>query len=440
MPRVFINKLSARFVATAPAGMHADGGGLYLQVTPSGARSWIFRYARGTTTSASGRARPKTRDMGLGPVHTVSLAQARESALAARQLLRTGLDPITHRRAAHAIAAGIPTFKAAALDYIETHRKAWTNAKHADQWTNTLTTYAFPHIGEKRVDHIETDDLLTILKPLWTAKTETATRLRQRIESVLDACTAKKQRSGDNPARWKGHLDTLLPKPSDVAQVKHHPAMPYKELPAFIKKLRANPSVSARALEFLILTASRTGPIIQANHPEIARHEDFGVLWTVPAAHMKSGKKSGEPHYVPVTPAMQRVLDATPVEERNAALFPGGRHSHLSNGAMDQLLDGMGYGQYTVHGFRSSFKDWASEQTEIANEVSEGVLAHTIKSKVEAAYRRGPMLQRRRDLLDAWCAFLDGKAVKPSRGRDAPSASQSKRRSRTLPSAKRHRS
>lgn len=384
-----LNRLSARRVATVTdAGYYADGGGLYLQVTAAGSKSWIFRFAR----------HGKTRDMGLGPTHTVGLADARVGAALARKALLDGIDPLDARKAALAAKAGIVTFAEASAEYIAEQAKGWTNAKHADQWTNTLETYAMPTIGTKPVDAVDTNDVLAILRPIWETKTETATRVRQRIEAVLDAQYAARHWDRMNPARWRAHLDKLLPKPSKVRAVQHFAAMPYPELPAFMAELRANSYTAARALEFLILTAARTNMVSKACWPEIA-----GDLWIVPAARMKAGRE----HQVPLSRAALALLESLPRIKGSVAIFRGDRglKAHMSNAAMDALLERMGYAHVTVHGFRSTFKDWAAEQTDFPNEVSESALAHVVKDKTEAAYRRGALLKKRRQLMEAWADF-----------------------------------
>lgn len=385
-----LNRLSARRVATVTgAGYHADGGGLYLQMTASGSKSWIFRYTRAG----------KTRDMGLGPLHIVSLAEARSAAAEARKALLQGIDPLDARRSAAAAREGIPTFAEAASDYIESQRAGWTNPKHAAQWTTTLATYAEPTIGAKPIDAVTTTDLLAILQPIWETKTETATRVRQRVEAVLDAEYARRHWDRQNPARWRGHLDKLLPKPSRVRKVRHFPALPYDDAPAFTAKLRADTGIAARALELLILTAARTNMVTKARRPEV-----HGDLWTVPAERMKSKVQ----HQVPLVPEAQALLAALPVIAGSDYLFHGDRKlkAHLSNGAMDALLERMGYAHITVHGFRSTFKDWAAEQTDFPNEVSEAALAHVVEDKTEAAYRRGALLDKRRQLMEAWASYL----------------------------------
>lgn len=390
-----LNRLTARAVQTAKPGKYADGGGLWLQVTPAGVKSWVFRFARGGAE----------RFMGLGPVHAVSLAQARSKAQDARATLAAGRDPLAARAVAQEAAAAIPTFWDAAVDYIAEQRPAWTNPKHADQWTNTLLTYAKPTIGALRIDEIETEHVLQVLRPIWATKTETATRVRQRIEAILDAAAAKKQRPGENPARWRGHLAKLLPKPSKVRTVQHFAALPYAEAPAFMAQLREQSGTAARALQFLILTAARTSMVTGAWRAEVK-----GKDWHVPAGRMKAGRA----FTVPLSQAALDVIAAQPTE-KGLGLFPGDRGSkpHLSNAAMDALLERMGFDAYTVHGFRSTFRDWAAETTSFPNEVIEMALAHVIKDKTEAAYRRGDLLAKRRELMEAWAGFVMGEASAP---------------------------
>lgn len=385
MPRQ-LNRLSARTVATAKPGKHADGGGLWLQVTPTGAKSWVFRFQRGGVEQF----------MGLGPTHTVTLAQARQDAQAARLALRDGIDPQAQRRAARAAQAGVPTFKAAALAYIDEQTPGWRNPKHAAQWGSTLETYAYPTIGAKPVNEITTEHVVAILQPIWKAKTETATRVRGRIESVLDAAKVKGHRDGENPARWRGHLDKLFPTPRKVTAVEHFPALPYAQAPKFMKALRREDGTAARALEFLILNAARTGMVTLADP-----HEIHGNAWHVPGPHMKGGR----PFRVPLSKAALALLKSLP-RAKDAGIFPGPRRPHLSNGAMDALLERMGYAHVTVHGFRSTFRDWAAETTNYPRELAEAALAHVLKDKTEAAYQRGDLFEKRRELMQAWADYL----------------------------------
>lgn len=379
-----INRLTARRVATVTEpGYHPDGGGLYLQVTASGAKSWVYRY----------RFEGRRPEMGLGPLHVVGLADAREAADAARKMVLAGQDPLAGRRAAAVASAGIPTFWEAAEAYIEERRAGWSNPKHAGQWTSTLETYAKPVLGGMRVDRIETDHVLAVLRPIWTTKTETASRVRQRMEAVLDAATVHKKRAGENPARWRGHLAMILPKPTAVTKVENFAALPYGELPAFMAALRKRHGEAARALEFTILTAARTGMTLGAVAAEI----DLQVgTWTVPGDRMKAKVE----HTIPLPPAALALAKA---RMQRALLFLNDLTGEpLSENAMLALLKRMGFGHITVHGFRSTFKDWASETTDFPDDLSEAALAHQIRDKAKAAYKRGTMLAKRRDLMAAW--------------------------------------
>jgi len=395
MPRA-ANKLSPLTVTkTTKPGLYADGGGLYLQITSAGVKSWLFRYMRAG----------KARGMGLGPTHTIGLADARARALNCRRLLIDGTDPIDARDAERAAkrldeAAGM-TFKQCSEKYIEAHRAGWKNAKHADQWTNTLTTYADPVFGSKAVSAIDTTLVMKVLQPIWTTKTETASRLRGRIESVLDWATVRGYRSGENPARLKGHLDTLLPKRSRVQKVKHHPALLYADLPKFMKTLQSQEGTAARALEFLILTATRTNEVIGATWPEVDLNEG---VWTVPAERMKMGKE----HRVPLSARAIALAKAQEDVKRGDYVFPGARDKKpLSNMAMLQLLERMKRDDITVHGFRSTFRDWAGETTNYPREVCEAALAHGIKDKAEAAYARGDLFVKRTALMQDWETYCD---------------------------------
>jgi integrase len=381
-------------VLAAPEGLHCDGGGLYLRVTRGADgslnRAWLYRFA------STGRERW----MGLGAYPDVTLKEAREQADDARRLRRRGIDPINDRReakVAEAIAtAKQTTFATAAHGYIRSHGPGWRNAKHAGQWTSTLATYAFPLFGHLPVRSIDTELVLKALEPIWTAKPETASRVRGRIESVLDWAKARKMRDGENPAHWRGHLDKLLPKRSKVRKVEHHAALPFDALPEFIGRLNTQQGVAARALVFTILTAARTGETIGAKWDEI----DLGAkVWTIPAGRMKAGKE----HRVPLAPAAIAILAAE--RRENDYLFPGSRGAGLSNMSFLMLLRRMGCGDLTAHGFRSSFRDWAAERTNFAREVAEAALAHTLPDKVEAAYRRSDLFDKRRRLMEAWARF-----------------------------------
>jgi integrase len=396
MPRT-INRLSQLAVAkTTKPGLYSDGGGLYLQITSAGVKSWLFRYMRAG----------KARGMGLGPLHTIGIAEARALALDCRRLLLDGIDPIDARnaeRAAKGIAEGDEiTFQHCAEKYIEAHRTGWKNAKHAEQWTNTLTTYAYPVFDSLSVAAIDTTRVMKVLEPIWTTKTETASRLRGRIESVLDWATVRGYRSGENPARLKGHLDTLLPKRSRVQKVTHHPALPYADLSAFMIKLRAQEGIAARALEILILTATRTNEVIGATWSEFDLNEG---VWAIPAERMKMRKE----HRVPLSARAITLVKAQQEVTRGDYVFPGARDKKpLSNMAMLQLLERMKRDDITVHGFRSTFRDWAGETTHYPREVCEAALAHGIKDKAEAAYARGDLFVKRAALMQEWDKYCGG--------------------------------
>lgn len=384
-----MGKLTARKVQTAGPGKHEDGDGLRLVVSPSGGRKWVLR------VTVDG----KRRELGLGSYPTVSLSDARDKAQESRKAVAQGLDPVVTRARK---PTGLPTFEASAEQYIAAHSPGWRNEKHLYQWNQSLGTFVYPLIGTKTIDQIVTEDVLKVLQPIWTTKTETASRVQGRIERVLDWATARKFRTGENPARWKGHLDTLLPSPRKVKRVTHYPAMPYTDVPEFMTELYAKPGVSALALRLLILTACRTGEVIRATWSEI--DQDSGV-WTIPPVRMKMERE----HRVPLTEAALLVLKALPRVEGNPYLFPGAKNEKpISNMALLQLMRGMDYGvggtrgAYVPHGFRSSFRDWAGEVSSFPRDVCEMALAHAIESRVEAAYRRGDLFEKRRKMMEEW--------------------------------------
>jgi len=376
-------------------GMYADGLGLYLRVGPTGAKSWVFRYRVG-----NGR-----RDMGLGPLHTVTLADARVKAAECRRQRLDNSDPLQVRDAALLAAkledAKAMTFQNCAEAYISAHASGWRNAKHADQWRNTLASYAYPVFVNFPVQAIDTALIMKVLEPIWATKTETASRLRGRIECVLDWATVREFRRGENPARWRGHLENLLPKRQRVQKVEHHSALPYSEIGDFMTTLRAQEGAAARAFEFLILTATRTSETIGATWGEV----DFDAkVWTIPASRIKAGKE----HRVPLSPAALSILERMKNSGSGNHIFPGGRaNAGLSNMAMLKLLERIGRSDLTVHGFRSTFRDWVSERTNFPREVAEMALAHAISDKVEAAYRRGDLFEKRRKLMEAWSAYCN---------------------------------
>jgi len=358
----------------------------------------------------------RPRWMGLGPLALYGLQEARGKALDARRLRHEGIDPIETRRAnrlrERLEAAKAMTFKQCADSYIASHRAGWRNAKHAAQWEATLATYAYPAIGDLPVQEIDTGLVCKVLEPIWTAKPETAGRVRGRIEAILDWAKARDYRAGENPARWRGHLDKLLPARSKVAKVEHHAALPYAELPSFMADLRAEEGIAARALEFLILTAARTGETIGARWSEVNLAEK---IWLIPGERMKAGKA----HRVPLSAPALAILDKMQALRRQADrpsdqfVFPGRKAGKpLSNMAFMMLLRRMGRDDLTAHGFRSSFRDWISERTDTPAEIAEMALAHVVGSKVEAAYRRGDLLDRRRKLMAAWGEFCNEPADK----------------------------
>jgi integrase len=388
-----VHRLSAKAIEKAKApGYFCDGGGLYLQVSPTLSRSWIFRFSRAA----------KSREMGLGSARDVSLAEARAKASDARRQLVEGVDPIAARdgRKAHERLqkAGTITTRECWKKYIAAQRAGWRNAKHAEQWTNTLETYAGPIIGHLAVQDVDTGLVLRVLEPIWTEKPETASRLRGRLEHVFDYARVRGYRSGDNPARWRGHLQKLLPAALNRKGREHHAALPYDEVASFMEDLRAQGGTAARALEFLILNTSRTNEVIGAKPAEL----EFGKgTWTIPAARMKSGKE----HRVPLAP---RAIEIARAQPDGAFLFGGQKEgAPLSNMAMLELLRRMGREDLTVHGFRSTFRDWASECTSYPNEVCEMALAHAIGDKVEAAYRRGDLFEKRKRLMLEWANYCE---------------------------------
>jgi integrase len=379
-------------------GMYADGGGLYLRVTPEGARNWVLRFMLDR----------RPRWMGLGPLALYGLQDARAKALDARRKRHEGIDPIDARRVERARqrldAAKAITFKQCAEAYVTAHRAGWRNDKHAAQWSATLLSYAYPIIGALPVQAVDTGLVLKVLEPIWTVKPETASRLRGRLESILDFAKVREYRDGENPARWRGHLDKLLPARSKVREVEHHAALPYADLSAFLVALREQEGVAALALEFLILTAARTGEVIGAHLSEI---DLLDKNWTVPAARMKAHRE----HRVPLSARALAILDEMQVarhggDGRDTFVFPGRKPgTPLSNMAFLMLLRRMGLGSLTAHGFRATFKTWASERTSVQNQIVEASLAHVIGDKVEQAYRRGDLFEKRRRLMQQWATF-----------------------------------
>lgn len=396
MPKLVSNALTPLSVKNARPGRHADGGGLYLLVKPTGSRTWVYRFMLAG----------KTRDVGLGPAAgqgAGTLAQAREKANDLRKTVKGGVDPLAERlrEAAEARAAtqaaqiaGI-TFKAVAETYIATNEASWRNDKHRQQWHNTLATYVYPEIGDLPVADIATAHVLKILEPIWKDKPETASRIRGRIETVLDAAKARGYREGENPARWRGHIAQILPARSKLGR-GHHKAMPYEAIPAFVAQMHEREAVAALALEFVILTATRTSEALGATWSEVDLDK---ALWTIPAERMKAGRE----HRVPLSPRAVEILEAVKLLGKSI-LFPAVKGGKLSTMAMAMLLRRMKQ-DCTVHGFRSGFRDWAAECTAYAHEVCEMALAHTIGNKAEAAYRRGDLFEKRRRLMADWATY-----------------------------------
>ncbi len=381
-----MGKLTARKVETAKAGKYGDGGGLQLAVAPTGRKKWVLRFLW----------QGAPREMGLGSYPEVTLAEAREKALAGRRLARSGVDPIAARKKGE----GVPTFGEIADEIAGQLAEGFRNEKHKAQWRMTLTVYAEP-LRAKPVDKIETADVLAVLQPIWREKPETASRLRGRIERVLNAAKAKGYRTGENPAAWRGHLENLLPKPSRLSR-GHHAAMRYQDVPAFVAMLREREAVAGLALEFAILTAARSGEILGARWFEI---DLDAKVWTIPAERMKAARE----HRVPLSEPALAILTKVNEAKVSDYVFPGQRSGKpLSVMALEMVLRRMGIEDATTHGFRSAFRDWAGNETHFPRELAEHALAHVIGDKAEQAYRRSDALARRRELMDAWARHCEG--------------------------------
>lgn len=388
----------------ATVGSHADGKGLYLQVAANGTKSWIYRY------QLAGRRR----NMGLGGYPNITLAKARKARDHYQLRVKAGIDPLEEKRKAREQAtleykeqtALLMTFQRCAEEFIEQKRPEWKNRKHAQQWENTLETYAYPVIGAMSVQHIENDHILEILQPVWITKTETATRVRNRIELILDYASTLKYREGDNPARWRGNLANLLPKPAKIKKVKHHAAIKYDEMPAFMAKLSARRGTASNALAFTILTASRTSETLEAKWSELDMDKN---LWIIPADRMKSGKEHRE---LLTAPAMA-ILAEMRLSRISDYVFPGQKKGKpLSNMSMANVLKRMDRKDVTVHGFRSAFRDWIAEKTNYPDRLAEKALSHTLKDGAEAAYQRGDLLEKRATMMGAWARYCFPKKAK----------------------------
>ena len=386
-----VNRLSARQAQTVKeTGRYADGAGLYLDVKRSGRKSWTFIF----------QFENKRKEMSLGSFSEISLADARQAAADARALVQSGINPIEHRRSGGSTNHQL-TFGAFADSLLDDILKEYKNQKHRDQWRMTLEKYAAP-IRSKPIANIDTADVLAVLKPHWQERPETASRLRGRLERVFAAAIAKGLRTQSNPAIWKGHLDALLPSPKKLTR-GHHKALPYEQLPRFMADLREQDGLSALALELVILSATRTSETLQARWSEVDLKKK---IWTIPAERMKAGRE----HRIPLTPAMLKVLERLkPFRRQCDFLFPGQREVRpLSYMSMTMALRRMKRGEATVHGFRSTFRDWCGEETHFPREIAEQALAHVVGSAVERAYRRGDALEKRRQLMEAWSRYCDG--------------------------------
>ena len=394
------NRLTALQVAKlSKPGLYGDGGGLTLQITPAGVKSWLHRYMIGGKSFA----------MGLGPTHTVDLAEARRKALEGRRLLLDGVNPLLARNqqqvAAKLAETNMMTFDQCAEAYIQAKKPSWKNAKHAKQWSSTLKTYASPVFGAAPVADVDTGLVVKCLAPIWESKTETATRVRGRIESVLGWATTSGYRTGENPARWKGHLENLLATISKVRRTKNHPALPWQQAGAFVHALRAQAGVAALALEFLVLTACRSGEVRGALWAEF---DLDGRLWTIPAARMKGARE----HQIPLSDPAVRILAALPKD--SDIVFPGTKGQALSDMSLTAVVRRMGRrhdwvdadgARVTVHGFRTTFRMWAAEMTNYPREVAEHSLAHQLPDAVERAYQRGSQFTKRTSLMSDWAVY-----------------------------------
>ena len=379
----------AKLIKDGKPGLHADGAGLGLKISPSGAASWSFRY------TLAGKAR----EMGLGAVHTVGLGEARKRAKKARLDVHDGVDLVAQKHATKTSAAAAMTFSRVAEMYLAAHAPSWRNDTHRAQWKQTLADYILPVLGEMNVAAVDTGAVMRVIEPLWHTKPETASRVRGRIEAILSYASAREWRSGMNPAQWRGHLETMLPARAKVRAVVHHAALPWQSMPQFMAALRAREGVAARGAEFCILTAARSGEAREARWSEI----DLDVkLWTIPASRMKGGKA----HRVPLSDAAVAVLHRIPRGDRDAHVFPGMMpRQPLSDVAISKIVKLAAGLAITLHGFRSTFRDWTAEATVYPRELAEKALAHTLESKVEAAYQRADMLAKRRDMMNAWAEF-----------------------------------
>jgi integrase len=391
-----------RTVETAKAGQYADGGGygLWLKVSKSGTRRWFVRYVSPNNG--------KRREMTLGSFPIITLSAARQAAIDAHRLVADGIDPIENRDLKKLTVASIPTFTQVAARYIRAHRRGWCNKKHARQWVSTLKKYARPIIGNNPIDRISTDEIIKIISPIWLIKNETAKRVQGRIENIIDFATAYKWRSGENPARWRGHLDKLLVNPGKISGKKHHPSMPYSEISDFFMELKQAKGTAAKALQFLILTATRTSETLNVSWSEI---DINNAIWTIPAARMKAKRD----HRIPLSKSAIDILGNLPRIDGEDWVFISARINRpLSSMALLMTMRRLGYGvngkngDYVPHGFRSTFRDWCGEVSNFPTAVAEAALAHVISDKTEAAYARGDLFEKRRNMMNEWDLFIMG--------------------------------
>lgn len=391
----FVSLKDAQIKKIDSKGTYADGDGLYLQVSATGGKSWLYRY----------QLAKKRRSMGLGAYPAVGLSAARKLRDKSKLQVRAGIDPLQEKAtrklataAAHrGASAKEMTFDRCAEEFIESKQHEWKNAKHAQQWRNTLTTYASPVVGELPVADVTVEHLVQILRPIWQSKTETATRVRSRVELVLDSARVKGHRTGENPAVWRGNLSVLLSKPSKLKNVKHHTALPYTDIAALMVELQAAKGTGALALQFTILCATRTSETLNATWAEINLADR---LWTIPGERMKAGVE----HRIPLCDAAVTLLTGLP--RVGSYVFPGQKRGRpLSNMSMTTVLRRMDRGHLTVHGFRSTFRDWVAEATDFSRRAAETSLAHGLKDKTEAAYQRGDLMEKRRELMHAWSVY-----------------------------------
>lgn len=389
MPKVVERLNPLKVKSLSERGDYADGGGLYLTVSASGAKSWIYRYSSGG----------RRREMGLGSVTKVGLGEARKLAERASSSLALGVDPLDQKRELALRESNALTFRACAEQYIASHKPGWRNPKHAQQWENTLKTYADPVIGDLSTDQIRTDHIMRILEPIWLTKSETATRVRGRIESILDWAKTKGLREGENPARLKGHLDHLLPPSRKSKRVKHHPYLTWEDAPTFFKSLDNMEGLAPKALKLVVLTALRVGNVVGAEWSEIDLNKQ---TWNIPAGKMKAGLE----FRVPLSTEALKILESLP--KTSPLIFPGRKDRPMTTAALTAVKDRMGRGDIAVHGFRTTFRTWASDYAQAPREVSEAALAHVLENKTEASYARTDHLERRRELMEKWASFLVG--------------------------------